>query len=50
MRSPLWAPLFKAADQDQTYLNTFKLVLKCENSVDTSLSMIRDLLCYKNNL
>jgi len=40
--------LLKAADQDQTYLDTFKSVLKGEKNVDTSICIIKDLLCYKN--
>jgi len=40
--------LLKAADQDQSYLNMFKSVLKGEKNVHTSLSIIKDLLCYKN--
>jgi len=41
------APL-KAADKHQSYLDTFKSVLKGEKNVDTSVSIIKDLLCYKN--
>jgi len=40
--------LLKVADQDQSYLDMFKGVLKGEKNVDTSLSIIKDLLCYKN--
>ena len=42
------ATLLKAADQAKAYLDTFKSVLKGEKNVDTSLSIIKDLLCYKN--
>jgi len=42
------AALLKAANQAQTYLDTFKSVLKGEKNVDTSISIIKDLLCYKN--
>ena len=40
--------LLKAADQDQSYLDTFKSELKGEKNVDTSLSIIKDLRDYKN--
>ena len=40
--------LLKAADQDQSYLNTFKSVLKDDKNVDTNLSIEKELLCYKN--
>jgi len=40
--------LLKAADQDQSYLDTFKSVLKGAKNVDTRLGIIKDLLCYKN--
>jgi len=40
--------LLKAADRDQSYLDTFKLVLKGENNIDTRLTIIKELHCYKN--
>ena len=40
--------LLKAADQDEIYLDTFKSVLKSNKNVDRSLSVEKDLLCYKN--
>jgi len=48
VQSAFRAVLLKAANQDQYYLETFKSVLKCEKNVDTSLSIIKDLLCYKH--
>jgi len=48
LQSAFRMTLLEAADQDQSYLDTFKLVLKGEKNVDTSLSIIKDLLCYKN--
>jgi len=42
--------LLKAVDQDQNYLCTFKSILKGEKNVDPSLSIIKDLLCYKKRL
>jgi len=41
-------PLVKAADRDQSYLDTLKSVLKSEKNVDTSLSINKELRCYKN--
>jgi len=48
LQSAFRTALLKAADQDQSYLDTFKSVLKGEKNVDTSLSIIKELLCYKN--
>jgi len=48
LHSAFSATLLNAADQDKAYLDTFKSVLKSEKNVDTSLSIIKDLLCYKN--
>jgi len=47
-QSALRTALLKAADQDQSYLDTFKSALKGKKNVDTSLSIIKDLRCYKN--
>jgi len=38
----------KAADSDQTYLPTLKVVVKGDSKVDTSFSIAKDLLLYKN--
>jgi len=48
LHSAFRAALLKAADQDQSYLDTFKSVLKGEKNVYTSLTIIKELLCYKN--
>ena len=48
LQSAFRTALLQAADQDQSYLDTFKSVLKGEKNLDTSLSFIKDLLCYKN--
>jgi len=48
LQSAFRTGLLKAAHQDQSYLDTFKSVLQGENNVDTSLTIIKDLLCYKN--
>jgi len=48
LQSAFRTALLKAANQDQSYLDTFKSVLKGAKNVDTSLSIIKDLLCYKN--
>ena len=48
LQSTFGTALLKAADQDQRYLDTLKSVLKGEKNVDTSLSITKDLLCYKN--
>jgi len=48
LQSTFRAALLKAADQDQSYLETFQSVLKGEKNVDTSLGIIKDLLCYKH--
>jgi len=48
LQSAFRTALLKAADQDQSYLDTFKSVLKGEKNVNTSPSIIKNLLCYKN--
>jgi len=48
LQSTFRAALLEAGDQDQTYLDTFKSVLKSQMNVDTSLRIIKHLLCYKN--
>ena len=45
LQSAFRTALLKAADQDQTYLDTFKSVLKGKKNVDTSLTIIKELLC-----
>jgi len=40
--------LVKAADIDQTYLATIKVLLKGNSKVDTNFSIEKDLLLYKN--
>jgi len=42
LQSAFRTALLKAADQDQSYLDMFKSVLKGEKNVDTSLSIIKD--------
>jgi len=48
LQSAFRTALLKAVDQAQSYLDTFKSVLKGEKNVNTSLSIIKDLLSYKN--
>jgi len=48
LQSAFRTALLKPADQDQSYLDTFKSVLQGEKNVDTSLSIIKDLLFDKN--
>jgi len=38
----------RAADSDETYLATLKAPLKGDNEVDTTFSIEKDLLLYKN--
>jgi len=38
----------KAADRDETYVATLKLLLKAHCEVDTNFSIEKDLLLYKN--
>lgn len=42
------AALLKAVDQDQSYLDTVKWGLKGNKNVDTSFSIVNDLLYYIN--
>ena len=49
LQSAFRAALLKAVDQDQSYLDTFKSVLKGEKNIDTNLSIIKDLLSYKDS-
>jgi len=48
LQSGFRAALLKAVNQEQSYLDRFKSVPKGEKNVDTNLSIIKDLLSYKD--
>ena len=48
LQSTFRAGLLKEGNEYQSYLDTFKSVLKGEKNVYTSLSILKDILCYKN--
>jgi len=48
LQTTFHAALMKAADSDQTYLPTLKALLQGDSKVDTSFSIQKDVLLYKN--
>jgi len=48
LQSAFRTALLTAGDQDQSHLEMFKSVLKSEKNIDSGISIIKELLCYKN--
>jgi len=46
LQSAFRTGLLTAGDQDQSYLETFKSVLKSEKNIDSGISIIKELLSY----